>query len=163
MKKGFTLIELLVVVLIIGILSAVALPQYTKAVEKAKVTEVMTVGKSIADAQNIYFMENGEYALNPEDLILEIPELKHYTLGHEDGHIFTQRSHALQEIGSTFYTFSRNGSEYDEIKFYLENGKLKEINCRGWDKWCHGLLPCGTSNFDIGTDGTISSSGGCTF
>lgn len=67
-NAGFTLIELLVVVLIIGILSAVALPQYEKAVEKSRMTAAITMARAVRDAQEVYYMANGEYTNDMEAL-----------------------------------------------------------------------------------------------
>ena len=71
--KGFTLIELLVVVLIIGILAAVAFPQYEKAVEKSRLGAVLPLLDSVYQAQQTYYMANGTYASDLADLDVDLP------------------------------------------------------------------------------------------
>lgn len=72
-NNGFTLIELLVVVLIIGILAAVAVPQYQKAVDSTKIKMVIANIQAIRRAENLYKIENGSYTLNFEELALDLP------------------------------------------------------------------------------------------
>ena len=71
--KAFTLIELLVVVLIIGILAAIALPQYQKAVEKSKAAEAITLLKSVHQAVQEYQLANGTFPNSFADLTITPP------------------------------------------------------------------------------------------
>lgn len=135
MKKGFTLIELLVVVLIIGILSAVALPQYQKAVKKARAAEVLAWMKTASDALEIACLENsscdwgswaGADGLNhvegplPEQFSIDLPVIKNwncyiqgrigcYSLQYELG--FIQRREENQSIAHYCYEFPSHYAE----------------------------------------------------
>ena len=137
MKKGFTLIELLVVVLIIGILSAVALPQYTKAVTRAKAAEAWTSGDTFWKGQNVYFLENGKVSPDLEKLSIEVPvDLKNW-----DVSLYNNES----GIGCSVLVLDGKGSLEGVKMVYNYHGTGKGINCypgQNEASICRQLLPC---------------------
>ena len=73
-NQAFTLIELLVVVLIIGILAAIALPQYQKAVMKAQLTQLQIKESALKRAVELYYLANNVYPNDITELDINIYE-----------------------------------------------------------------------------------------
>ena len=57
MRKAFTLIELLIVIIIIGILTTMAVPQYQKMVEKSKISQAFIKMDVLRKAERVYYMQ----------------------------------------------------------------------------------------------------------
>ena len=120
MKKGFTLIELLVVVLIIGILAAVAVPQYQTAVEKSRISQAYVLAKHFKDAEEIYRMANGVYTGSFEELGAGIP--KGYSI-REDGALYDNQFFVyslLTDIDRVLVRY-HNGGYMMTLSFYLDS------------------------------------------
>lgn len=83
MEKGFTLIELLVVVLIIGILAAIALPQYMKTVEKSRSAEAITLLESFIRAEDMFRLSAGNYSSDLASLDVTFPNINEDDTSHQ--------------------------------------------------------------------------------
>lgn len=73
LKNGFTLIELLVVVLVIGVLAAVAVPQYQVAVYKSRAAELLINVRATHSAAKVYYMANGLWPTDWTTLEVDLP------------------------------------------------------------------------------------------
>lgn len=94
MKKAFTLIELLVVVLIIGILSAIALPQYQKAVEKTRIAQLVILATSVKNAQEEFYLANNNYTDDWNNLSISLNgTINGNTLTNNNGPYFKLNSY----------------------------------------------------------------------
>ena len=158
-KQGFTLIELWVVVLIIGILAAVAMPQYEKAVLKSRMSSMWPILKSLKTAQESFFLANGTYTddLNVLDITVPKGDLRsNSAVGQEDynnGTCLDNLYGTTQDkwvvaggIGKDCNSGATNGCL---IKLWLDHStRPGEIECEGTHPKCAEL--CRT--FDFVTD-----------
>ena len=144
-KKGFTLVEILTVVLIVGVLSAVALPQYRRAVERSRATQALGGLKNLYDSSERLAVDLGYddyeslYASGKDDS----------GAGTDKASVLTTSDFIYSIPNGTLIAAKRNGQKYDGfcIIFRREDQKLF---CVGSAEYCNTI--------DVEHDNTI---GGC--
>ncbi len=161
-KRGFTLIELLVVVLIIGVLAAVALPQYQKTVAKARAVEFISIIDAAQKALNAYMLSGGE-----EKQFFVTDSVGNISLDkREELNIFIPISDKLAQ--EYFWVLEASPTEWSlgaaassgHIDLAVSGNPFNGL-CAGWDQ--EGLIICRTlaQHYPSFTcrDGTGDSSG----
>ena len=136
-RTGFTLIELLVVVLIIGILAAVAVPEYQYAVRKARVSALIPMLRAIKDANVRYYLANGSYSPDPASWDIDFPAGTRFSVGPKsatitlpDGSVFVAVSAPQEGIAWPRVTASPGLASSNQIWTAYEGNRWR---CYGTD------------------------------
>ena len=127
-EKAFTIIELLIVVIIIGVLATIAIPQFSKAVEKSKVGKAKSNLAVVAKAEAMVYAENGAYTApgslttaNIANLTAQISEVGPFLTGDADW------TYTINAAGTSFEAVATRKSGLNQNCALTYNGTTSVI------------------------------------
>ena len=155
-NKVFTLIELLVAILIIGILAAIAFPQYQGAVDKAKFSALMNITRALADANEGFYLLHNYYSENYNELDIDIPagSIAGHTAHFDWGYCYLSSESVLcydDKINSELSIYYKQSKNYPDHIFCnaltTEENSRSDRLCRHFGKFyrennCRGGVSC---------------------
>jgi len=126
-KRGFTLIELMIVVIIVGILSAVAIPLMRGNIDRAKKTEAVAALGTIKLVERMYFSEFSSYCSVGNLGNTSTPLNTYLKVGDLNGKYFNDFCYSVDAAATTF-TANCNTNQNASINLYNvainENGTI---------------------------------------